>query len=262
MNPAVLTVSSLSLELGGKSLCENLDFAIANGESWALLGRNGAGKTTLLHCLMGLHTADKGSIMVSDQNLESISRRELATKLGILFQEGMDSLPATVLDTVMLGRHPHQRSLFYDTEQDRQIALDALRVFNLENFARRQLDSLSGGEQQRLALAMLYTQRPDLYLLDEPSNHLDLAFQVRLISRFSSLVSKENASILMATHDINLAARFCDHVVLLLPDGQHRVGPTDEVLTEDNLSLAFGCRVRKLKEGQLALFYPVQSDQI
>ena len=259
MKPSLLTVSSLTLSMADKLLCDDLSFTIENGQNWGLLGRNGAGKTTLLHSLMGLHTADQGVITVTGKDLGTISRRELAVKTGMLFQEGTSSLPATVLETVMLGRHPHQQSLFFDTAEDTEIALEALQAFDLSDFAQRKLSSLSGGEQQRLALAMLYAQRPELYLLDEPSNHLDVAFQVRLLSRFEHLVKDDHASILMATHDINLAARFCDHIVLLLENGQHRVGSNEEVLTEENLSLAYGCRVRKLKEGQLALFYPDQS---
>ena len=261
MTQPILTVSSLTLRAADKLLCEDLDFTIENGQSWALLGRNGAGKTTLLHCLMGLHAADEGTVKVAGRAIETMPRRELATRFGMLFQESMSSLPATVLETVMLGRHPHQRSLLLDSEADRQLALQALQAFDLSNFAERKLNTLSGGEQQRLALAMLYTQRPDLYLLDEPSNHLDVGFQVRLLSRFAQLVGNDHASILMATHDINLAARFCDYVVLLMENGQYRAGSTDQVLNEENLSAAFDCTVRKIKEGQMALFYPEYSDQ-
>ena len=258
MKPAVLTASCLTLELGHKLLCSDLNLTIESGQSWGLLGRNGAGKTTLLQSLMGIRPVDAGTVTVAGSDITTIARRELATRVGMLFQEGMDTLPASVLETVMLGRHPHNKSLFSDTEQDKQIALQALRSFDLEDYSNRRLDTLSGGEQQRLALAMLYTQRPDLYLLDEPSNHLDVAFQIRLLSRFTELVKQDGASLLMATHDINLAARFCDHIILLMDKGEQRVGTTEEILTEENLSLAYQCKVRKLKEGQMTLFYPDQ----
>lgn len=259
MKPAVLATSSLTLELGNKILCSDLNLVIESGQSWGLLGRNGAGKTTLLQSLMGILPLDAGTVTVAGNDITAIARRELATRVGMLFQEGMDTLPASVLETVMLGRHPHNKSLFNDTEQDKQIALQALRSFDLDEYSHRKLDTLSGGEQQRLALAMLYTQRPDLYLLDEPSNHLDVAFQIRLLSRFTELVKQDGASLLMATHDINLAARFCDHIVLLMDKGEHRVGTTEEILSEENLSLAYQCKVRKLKEGQMTLFYPDQN---
>lgn len=256
MKPALLTASSLTLELGNKLLCSDLDLTIEAGQSWGLLGRNGAGKTTLLQSLMGVRPVDAGRVSVAGNDITAIARRELATRVGMLFQEGMDTLPASVLETVMLGRHPHNKSLFNDSEEDKQIALQALRSFDLEDYSKRKLDTLSGGEQQRLALAMLYTQRPDLYLLDEPSNHLDVAFQIRLLSRFSELVKLDGASLLMATHDINLAARFCDHIILLMDEGEHCVGTTEEILTEENLSRAYQCKIRKLKEGQMTLFYP------
>ncbi len=256
MNPASLTMTNLSLQLGNKLLCDQLNVSIETGQCWALLGRNGAGKTTLLHCLMGIHPATSGTVELSNRDIRQIPRRELATLIGMLFQEGIDTLPATVLDTIMLGRHPHSHSLFNDSQEDKEIALAALRAFDLESCARRELATLSGGEQQRLALAMLYTQQPTFYLLDEPSNHLDIAFQVRLLRKFSQLVKADGASLLMATHDINLAARFCDHLILLKENGEHVVGEKEVVLTEENLSEAYACKVHKIKEGHMALFYP------
>jgi iron complex transport system ATP-binding protein len=256
MNSSLVTASNLTLSLGDKLLCENLNFTIEHNQSWALLGRNGAGKTTLLHSLMGIQATNAGSVVLNGEDINQIPRRKLALMIGMLFQDGMGSLPATVMETVMLGRHPHSTSLLSDSASDKEVAAQALQAFDLAHCAQRRIESLSGGEQQRLALAMLYTQRPELYLLDEPNNHLDVAFQVRLLSKFRDLVSNDNASLLMATHDINLAARFCDHVVLMLNSGRHLVGTTEEILTEDNLSAAFECQVRKVKEGQMTLFYP------
>ena len=254
MNSALLNCSDVTLELGGKKLCSNLNLAINAGECWAILGRNGAGKTTLLKSLMGLHQVQEGKIALHGQELRSIPKRELATRMGMLFQSGAETLPATVIETVLLGRHPHSSSWFLDSSEDRDIAWDALKAFQLDTLAERQLDSLSGGEQQRLALAMLYTQKPEFYLLDEPSNHLDIAFQLRLLEQFLNLIRTDNASFMMATHDINLAARFCDHVLLLLGDGEYLTGKTEEVLTEEYLGGAFQCEVRRLKEGHMTLF--------
>lgn len=256
MTREALHISNLRLQLGDKLLCRNLNLSIQPGQSWGLLGRNGAGKTTLLHCILGIQRPLAGSIRIGERDCREIPRRELATRVGMLFQEGVGSLPATVMETVMLGRHPHARSLFADSDADISVAQQALAAFDLRHLAERQVDSLSGGEQQRLALAMLIAQQPDLYLLDEPNNHLDVAFQVRLLSAFDDMIRGAGASLFMATHDINLAARFCEQIVLLLDEGESLTGHRDEVLTEEHLSAAYHCRIRRISNGGLSLFYP------
>ena len=256
MMPPLLQLEQLNLELGGKVLCRGLDLEIAGNESWALLGRNGAGKTTLLHSILGLHPVQQGQVRVHGTRLADTSRRELSCRVGMLFQEGVDVLPATVMETVMLGRYPHSRSWLSDDQADVEIARAALAELDLESFAERQLDTLSGGERQRLALAMLIAQQPELYLLDEPSNHLDVAFQTRLLGLLQNKLKDQGASMLMATHDINLAARFCDHILLMLNDGEYVAGPADDVLTEHNLSQAYHCRVKSVQGPDMTLYYP------
>lgn len=256
MSEAILTIDSLTLQLGNKRLCEQLSLQITAGQTWGLLGRNGAGKTTLLHSILGIHKPLAGNILIQGSSLAELGRRQLAMRVGMLFQEGGNSLPATVLETVMLGRHPHSQSILGDSEEDLAIARNSLLAFDLSELAERQVDSLSGGEKQRLALAMLITQQPELYLLDEPSNHLDVAFQTRMLSILGRIARDDGASLLMATHDINLAARFCDHIVLMLPNAEHRSGPAGDILEEKLLSDAYQCPIRRVKEGNLALFYP------
>jgi iron complex transport system ATP-binding protein len=259
MSEALLTIDSLELQLGSKRLCRNLNLRIDQGQTWGLLGRNGAGKTTLLHSILGLHHPKAGNIAIAGQSLESINRRQLAMQVGMLFQENPDALPATVLETVMLGRHPHSQSILGDSEQDLGIARRALEAFDLASLSERQVQSLSGGERQRLALAMLIAQQPRLYLLDEPSNHLDIAFQTRMLGILRRIARDDSASLFMATHDINLAARFCDYIVLMLPDGEHRSGPAEEILQEELLSAAYDCRIRQLQKDDLTLFYPEEA---
>ncbi|MEX0963657.1 MAG: ABC transporter ATP-binding protein [Pseudohongiellaceae bacterium] len=253
---ATLDIQSLTLQIANKTLCRDLSVRIQENERWALLGKNGAGKTTLLHSLIGQRTTAAGSILLDGQNISSLKQRELARKVGILFQQGIEALPATVIETVMLGRHPHVQSLFRDDEEDSAIAEQALIAFDLELLRERPVDSLSGGEMQRLALAMLLAQTPEIFLLDEPSNHLDVAFQVRLLSVLTNKVAQNSASLIMATHDINLAARFCENIILLLEGGNSLVGKSIEVLTEKNLSNAYGCPIRSVRSDEHQLFYP------
>jgi len=253
---ANLEIESLHLEIAGKTLCRNLSVKIGANERWGLLGKNGAGKTTLLHSLLGLRPLEKGRVLLDGENVKDIKHRDLAAKVGILFQQGIEALPASVLETVMLGRHPHSRSLLWDDEKDIEIAESSLAAFDLDHLKERAIDTLSGGELQRLALAMLLAQAPQLFLLDEPSNHLDVAFQVKLLSILTAKAAERSASLIMATHDINLACRFCEHVILMLEDGESLVGKSSDVLTEENLTQAYGCPIKSVESGQLRLFYP------
>ncbi|MDA1373003.1 MAG: ABC transporter ATP-binding protein [Proteobacteria bacterium] len=263
---ACLELQSLNLRIAGVTLIENLNLEVETNECWALLGKNGAGKTSLLHSIIGINHCAEGMIKLNGQDQKIIRRAELATRVGILFQEGIEALPTSVLETVMLGRHPHTQSILKDDPKDVEIARRALKDLALENLEHRLVDTLSGGERQRLAVAMLVAQMPQVYLLDEPSNHLDVANQVKLLSLLKLRISERFACLLMATHDINLAARFCDHVVLLMGNGAYLKGPRQEILTEDNLSTAYDCTVRSLTAGgkggvgesleEMTLFYP------
>lgn len=253
---AQLQIQSLTLQIANRNLCRDLSLTVQENQRWALLGKNGAGKTTLLHSLIGQKPIYQGEIRLDEQNVSQLSQRELAQKIGILFQQGIEALPATVFETVMLGRHPHIQSLFWDEARDIEIAEQALAAFELETLRERGVDTLSGGEQQRLALALLLAQTPQIFLLDEPSNHLDVAFQVKLLSVFTNKLADYSASLIMATHDINLASRFCDKFILLLEDGGSLVGERDEVLTEENLSEAYGCHIKSVSNGERQLFYP------
>lgn len=251
-----LEFNNLTIDIGGKCVCRDLSLRIEPNERWALLGRNGVGKTTLLHSLIGLHRPTAGAIRIADVPQAQMGRRDLARFVGILFQEGMVAMPATVMETVMLGRHPHVQSLLSDDPADVEIAMTALRSLDLHDLAERQIDTLSGGEKQRLALALLIAQTPQLFLLDEPSNHLDLAFQVKLLAVLEQRLQAQSASLLMATHDINLAARFCDRFILLAGEGESWIGTRDEVLTEARLSAAYDCDMRVISTGGMHLYYP------
>ncbi|MDT8427745.1 MAG: ABC transporter ATP-binding protein [Pseudomonadales bacterium] len=246
---AILSLQSLSLQIADKRLCSQLSLSLQAGTSLGILGRNGTGKTTLLHALVRLHKPHSGHIRLADKPLEQWSQRELACLAGILFQHNLDAMPISVGELVLMGRHPHHTSFWNDSTEDKEAASAALTAMGMNDFARRQLSTLSGGERQRVALAMLLCQNPRLYLLDEPSNHLDIAFQIRSLEIFQQKIRDNGAALCMATHDINLAARFCDTVLLLLGDGHSLYGQTEQVLTETNLAKAYDCEIRKVSDG-------------
>ena len=255
----ILRTQDLEVHVGDLLVCRQLELVVNRGERWCLLGPNGVGKTTLLHTLMGLHACSGGEITIDYRKLAELSRRDIARLVGILFQEGLDSMPASVLETALLGRHPYARSLLWDDATDLAIARDALALMGLENMSGRQVDRLSGGERQRLALARLLAQQPRLYLLDEPSNHLDIGFQVKLQQVLLSRLEADNSALLMASHDINFAARFCDHFILLNGDGSALSGTRQEVLNKETLSAVFACEMDSVSRDGREFFFPASA---
>ncbi len=251
-----LTARSLDVAAGSRRLIRGLDLVIAPGQSWGILGRNGTGKTTLLHTLAGLRPPAGGEIRLGERPLEQLSRREIARCLGLMPQDTPDPFPATVLETALIGRHPHLSRWQWEGPADRQRARAALTEMALDGFESRLVSSLSGGERRRLAFATLRVQDPPLLLLDEPTNHLDFPHQHALLGRLEAL-RQTGRGVAMSLHDVNLASRYCTHLLLLHPDGQVRQGPTREVLDRHSLEWLYGIPFRELPNaGRQRVFLP------
>jgi len=257
MTAPIVQTRQLSLSIGKRTLCDQLDLSVTAGQRLAVLGQNGSGKTTLLHSLLKLCPADASRIEIDGRTLTHWSRAELAKTVGILFQDNHDDMPSSVHETVMLGRLPHLQAWRWESAKDFALAESALKTVGLENAAHRDVSTLSGGERQRLAIASLLTQAPRLYLLDEPSNHLDISFQIRTLKLLADTVEREGSGLIMATHDINLAARFCDQVLLLFGDGHYLLGAQQEVLTDAALTRAYGCEIRHVVTEAGRFYFPV-----
>ena len=235
----LLEARSLSLERGGRRLVSELEFEIAAGSCWGILGPNGAGKSTLLHILAGLDTPAQGEVRFRGRPVRAWKRRELARELGVLFQLEESGLASTVFEAVLSGRHPHLGALGWETARDLAIAREALQAAGLRGMEKRGTLTLSGGERQRMEIAALLAQQPRLALLDEPTNHLDPGHQLGMLRLLRARFSGPAHGLVMVLHDINLAMRFCDHLLLLRGDGSWRLGPAGEVGSEGNLSWLF-----------------------
>lgn len=255
-SPCVLETRSLAVRIGGVRVTDALDLRVESGQSWCLLGRNGAGKTTLLKTLAGLRRAEAGTILLHGRPLPTLTRRDVARRTGMLFQEYQDAFPATVLETVLTGRHPHLHAWQWETETDLAVARDALARVGLAAFEERALDTLSGGERRRAGIATLLAQAPSLYLLDEPSNHLDLHHQTGLLPDLRDTITRAGGALLMSLHDVNLAARLADHCLLLLPGGRTEQGPTREVLTAERLQRLYDQRFERLESARGPVWVP------
>ncbi|HEX9853679.1 MAG TPA: ABC transporter ATP-binding protein [Woeseiaceae bacterium] len=243
----------LDIAVPGRSLVSNLQFSIAQGEFLAVLGQNGSGKSLTLHTLAGLRAVAAGKVFLQGALLKAASRRSMSTRLALLPQHTEDIFPSTVIDTVLIGRHPHISRFRWESDADRRIAHDALRAVDLEALAGRDLATLSGGERQRVAVAQVLAQCPDVYLLDEPSNQLDPQHQLSVLRLFRER-SRFGHAVIASLHDVNLAARFADHCLLLFGDGRWLLGETRSVLTTASLSELYATPIESVPWHDRELF--------
>jgi iron complex transport system ATP-binding protein len=230
-----LEAGGVSVHAGARKLVESLDATFVRGEFTAILGRNGSGKTLTLHTLAGLRPPQKGLVSIHSTPLNAMKRRDVARYIGLLMQDLEESFVTTALEAVLIGRHPHMKAWQWESADDERIARNALAHVNMQDFASRTTDGLSGGERRRVAVASLLAQAPEVFLLDEPTNHLDPHHQVAVLELFRQQANV-GATVIATLHDPTLAARFADRVILLFGDGRWRSGPTRETLTAEALS--------------------------
>jgi iron complex transport system ATP-binding protein len=251
-----LSARGMRICVGDRTLVSGLDLDLGPGTLTCVLGRNGSGKTLALHTLAGLRNPTAGTASLDGQRLASLSRRQIAQRLALLTQTSENTFPATVLESVLVGRHPHLGFWQWEGEADRRIARSHLAAVDLAGFEDRSLDTLSGGERRRVAVATTLTQDPLVYLLDEPTNHLDPHHQIDVMNLFRRRADA-GCTVLMTLHEPGLAARYADAALLLYGDGEWHFGAAEEVLTETALSRLYGTRVRELSWTGGRTFVPV-----
>jgi iron complex transport system ATP-binding protein len=255
VNPgaAALTARAMSVHAGARELVRELSVAFRPGELVAILGRNGSGKTLTLHTLAGLRKPNGGTVLLGDTPYASLSRRVVAQRLGLLPQDLEDAFVTTVMETVLIGRHPHLALWQWESAADEDIARRALAQVEMSEFIARRTNTLSGGEQRRVAVAALLAQQVQAYLLDEPTNHLDPHHQLAVLGLFRTLADG-GSTVITTLHDPTLAARFADRVLLLFGDGRWSLGPVRTALTAAALSELYVTPMIELSEGARRVF--------
>ncbi|MFE4590272.1 ABC transporter ATP-binding protein [Streptomyces laurentii] len=233
-----LRAAHVSRTAGGALVLDGVTLAPRSGTLTGLLGPNGSGKSTLLRVLSGVLAPDAGVVTLDGDPLGSVPRRALARRVAVVEQHADTQVDLTVADAVRLGRVPHRRAWSPTTAADEEAVRSALARTGLADRAHRTWRTLSGGERQRVQIARALAQEPRELLLDEPTNHLDIQHQLDLMT----LVSGLRLTCVMALHDLNLAAMYCDHVVVLREGRVAAAGPVDEVLTEELLADVYGVR--------------------
>ena len=252
-NPIPLSTIDLGIDVPGRCLVDTMDVAFTRGEFVAVLGRNGAGKTLTLTTLAGLREPNRGRVSLGGDDIATSKRQDIARRLALLPQSVDDIFPSTVLDTALIGRHPHIGRLRWESAKDNDITLDALRTMRVDGLATRDVLTLSGGERRRVAIAQILAQAPEIFLLDEPTNHLDPQHQLDVLTVFRR-EADHGACVIASLHDVNLASRFADRCLLLYGDGNWELGTCDEILTESRLEALYGTPMEAVNWRNTRLF--------
>ncbi|WP_444960020.1 ABC transporter ATP-binding protein [Nocardiopsis sp. M1B1] len=235
-----LLVEDLTLGYKDRVVIESLDLTIPPGRITAIVGANACGKSTLLRSMSRLLAPRVGHVLLDGKEVHRLPSKELARTLGLLPQSPIAPEGITVSDLVGRGRHPHQRMLSRWSREDDEAVAGALEATRTVDLADRPVDELSGGQRQRVWIAMALAQRTDLLLLDEPTTFLDVSHQVEVLDLLTDLNRSLGTTIVLVLHDLNLAARYADHLIALASGRLHAAGAPEEVLTPETVHAVFG----------------------
>lgn len=240
----MIKLSNVSAGYDGVTVLKNIDFTLLGGKNLSILGPNGCGKTTLLRAMASLIPFE-GSISIDGQAINQMKRKELASKIAVMSQISNVYFSYTVFETVMLGRYQHFKTGFLKTASasDFEYADYCIKIVGLKEQKNRPLNTLSGGQLQRVFLAKTLAQQPQVILLDEPTNHLDLKYQIELISYLKEWGKSENHSVIGVFHDINLALLLSDDILVLKNGELAGIGSYKEILTSDFLEQVYSMDV-------------------
>ena len=222
---------------GSRNILDGVTFAIDHPGFYSILGPNGVGKSTLIHCINKILEPTGGDVEIDGVPVEEISIKEMAKSVGYVPYSANDSFPLTVVDTVMLGRHPHSR--WNSLEEDLDVVYESLRMVGMEDFAMRPFNELSAGQHQKIMLARGFAQRTKVLLLDEPTSNLDVRHQLEVTRLLRDLTHERGMIVVMISHDLNIAAKYSDMVFMIHAGRIYAAGTPEEVITEENIRTVY-----------------------
>ncbi len=235
----VLTIDGIDCSYGSVNVLKDVNFAVESGDFLGILGPNGSGKTTLLRSISRVLKPRRGVILIDDKDIYGMKSVEVARKLAVVPQETPVTFDFTALEVVLMGRNPHMPRFKMESKEDLAIAKNSMELTRTWEFADRPVTELSGGERQRVIIARALTQEPQILLLDEPTTHLDISNQLEIMDLIKHLCETKKLLIVAVFHDFNLAARYCDSIILLNDGKIVAVGKSDETLTSENVRKVF-----------------------
>lgn len=233
-----LKIKDVEFRYSSEPVLKDVNIEVGAAEILGVVGPNGAGKTTLLRCIDRILTPQKGCILLDERDIKKMSRMELAKEIGYIPQGVSQVFPATVFDAVLMGRRPHLG--WRATEKDTDKVLETLHLLHIEDLAMREINELSGGQLQKVFIARALAQDPDVLLLDEPTSNLDIKHQLEVMSIIKTIVKEKGISAIMAIHDLNLAARYADRIIMMNSGKIFSAGDPASVLTRESIKRVYG----------------------
>ena len=234
-----LTIGGVDISYGSVDICKDINFVVESGKFFGILGPNGSGKTTLLKSVSRILKPKKGTILLGESDIYRMKTVDVAKRLAVVPQSSPVTFDFTALEVVLMGRNPHMARFAVESKKDYDIAKSSMILTNTWDFAERPITELSGGERQRVIIARALTQEPQILLLDEPTTHLDISNQLEIMDLLKKLCITKKLLIIAVFHDFNLAARYCDSVILLKDGKIVAVGKSEDTLTSENVKNVF-----------------------
>ena len=235
-----LVINMLSFSYRSIAALKDVELELGLDEVLSIVGPNGSGKTTLLKCIDRILKPNQGTVLIDGRDVANIGLGELSKIIGYVPQNSTSTFPFTVFDVVLMGRRPYIR--WSVSERDKEIVAEILKFLGIDKLAARHLNELSSGEQQKVIVARALAQQPQILLLDEPTSNLDIKHQLEVLSIVKGLTRSRQLSVIMAMHDLNLASRFSDKMIMLKQGCIFAVGTPESVLTEENIESVYGVK--------------------
>ena len=252
-----LQIKDLSFSYGSTQILKDISMELGSSDVLGIVGPNGAGKSTLLRCIDRILVPQNGTLLLDGREMKQMSSMEIAKKIGYVPQSIANTFPATVFDTVLMGRRPHLG--WRSSEEDIDTVLEVLTMLKIKYLAMRDFNEISGGQQQKVLIARALAQDAEILLLDEPTSNLDIRHQLEVMEILTKLVKKRGLSVMMAIHDLNLASRYSDRIIMLNGGSVRDTGDPASVLTAENIRSVYGVAVIVKHEADKPYIIPIRS---
>lgn len=234
-------INEMEFSYSNEKILKGITLEILPGECVSIIGPNGAGKSTLVKCIDRLLIPQKGEVRIDNKIIDDMSREQIAKKLGYVPQSSASLFPLKVFDMVLLGRRPH--ATWKSSKNDQIKVLNALSLLDIEHLAMKNFNEISGGQQQKVIIARAIAQETEVLLLDEPISNLDIRHQLEVMDMLRELINELGISAVMIVHDLNIAARYSDKIIIMNKGEIIASGTPQEVLTKENIASAYGVEV-------------------
>ncbi len=248
MKSPILQIRDTSFSYDRETVLHSVSMDIQPGEFVGVIGPNGSGKSTLLKLLGGVLTTDPGKLFFREKDYKDYHRKQMARSITWIPQDHSMAFPFKVSEIVLMGRHPYLSAFTFEGDEDIEIARNAMERTQVLQFAQRGFNEISGGEKQRVVIAGAITQEPEVMILDEPTSALDIKYQIQILNILQQLNKDEQVTVVLAMHDLHLASKFCDRLVLLDQGKIFQDGRPEDVLKKENIEEVYGVKVHLIKD--------------